>query len=229
MARTGRLKAADFVDAALHLAAEHGYASLTLKQIGQHLGVDTTAVYRHFANKDELLAAMLDRSMDEAILPATPGHELEWLEHVAWKVREIFMRHPPLVMALVARETGNPNSFTLDNRVIAAFAALGLEGDDLVAHFQAFDNFVLGASLVDGISAPRHWELRALYFRGMEHPAMVAAGTSDERIRDLSERAFAQGLRAILDTAARAATTSTSVTPKAPLSTSAPSRDRRQA
>jgi AcrR family transcriptional regulator len=225
MARTGRLKAADFVDAALHLAAEHGYASLTLKQIGQHLGVDTTAVYRHFANKDELLAAMLDRSMDEALLPAVPGKELEWLERVAWKVREIFMRHPPLVMALVARETGNPNSFTLDNRVIAAFAALGLHGDDLVAHFQAFDNFVLGASLVDGISAPRHWELRALYFRGMENPAMVGAGASDERVRDLSERAFAQGLRAILSAAADAATT----TPPARTSRSAPSRTRPEA
>ena len=221
MARTGRLRAADFVDAALHLAAVHGYANLTLKQIGQHLGVDTTAVYRHFANKDELLAAMLDRSMDEAILPAAPGHELEWLERVAWKVREIFMRHPPLVMALVARETGNPNSFTLDNRVIAAFAALGLDGDDLVAHFQAYDNFVLGASLVDGISAPRHWELRALYFRGMENPSMVAAGASEERIHDLSEEAFRRGLRAILDAADRTARG----TPNPPNSGSAPSRE----
>jgi len=205
MTRSGRLRAADFIDAALLLAGESGYANLTLKQIGQHLGVDTTAVYRHFANKDELLAAMLDRSMDEAILPATPGHEIEWLERVAWKVREIFMRHPPLVMALVARETGNPNSFTLDNRVIAAFAALGLQGDDLVAHFQAYDNFVLGASLVDGISAPRHWELRALYFRGMDHPAMVSAGSSDERVRDLSEDAFRRGLHAVIDAAARTA------------------------
>ena len=205
VARSGRLKAGDFVDAALLLAAEHGYGALTLKQIGQHLGVDTTAVYRHFANKDELLAAMLDRSMDEALLPETPGHEREWLERVAWTVRGIFMRHPPLVMALVARETGNPNSFALDNRVIAAFAALGLEGDDLVAHFQAYDNFVLGASLVDGISAPRHWELRALYFRGMEHPAMVAAGASEESIRALSEEAFRIGLAAILDAAVASA------------------------
>jgi hypothetical protein len=128
-------------------------------------------------------------------------------------------------MALVARETGNPNSFTLDNKVIAAFAALGLDGDDLVAHFQAFDNFVLGASLVDGISAPRHWELRALYFRGMEHPAMVTAGDSDERVRDLSERAFAQGLGAILGAAARAAEGTSPATTKG----SAPSRGRRQA
>jgi len=44
--------------AALRMIQKHGAASLTLRAVGQDLGVSRTALYRHFADKAALLAAV---------------------------------------------------------------------------------------------------------------------------------------------------------------------------
>lgn len=46
------------VDEALRTIDRHGVAALTLRSIGEHLGVSRTALYRHFADKPALLAAV---------------------------------------------------------------------------------------------------------------------------------------------------------------------------
>jgi AcrR family transcriptional regulator len=46
------------VDEALRTIDRHGVEALTLRSIGDHLGVSRTALYRHFANKPALLAAV---------------------------------------------------------------------------------------------------------------------------------------------------------------------------
>ena len=38
----------------------HGLASLSMRVLGAELGVDATALYRHFPNKDSLVEAMVD-------------------------------------------------------------------------------------------------------------------------------------------------------------------------
>jgi AcrR family transcriptional regulator len=55
--------------AALELAAESGSADVSMRALGDRLGVDATAVYRHFADKDDLMRAVGDR----ALAPATKG------------------------------------------------------------------------------------------------------------------------------------------------------------
>ncbi|WP_344375700.1 SACE_7040 family transcriptional regulator [Agromyces tropicus] len=58
----GRAKAdrrAALLDAAARLFAEHGYAGVTLEELGQAAGVSGPAVYRHFPGKAAVLAAIL--------------------------------------------------------------------------------------------------------------------------------------------------------------------------
>lgn len=43
---------------AVRIIAEDGAAALTLREVGQRLGVSRTALYRHFSNKSMLLAAV---------------------------------------------------------------------------------------------------------------------------------------------------------------------------
>ncbi|WP_260646025.1 helix-turn-helix domain-containing protein, partial [Staphylococcus aureus] len=56
--------------AAFRVTDQIGLQALTLKALGQHLGVDSTAVYRHFRSKDVLLIAMMDRLLAERLLPS---------------------------------------------------------------------------------------------------------------------------------------------------------------
>lgn len=53
----GNLRSA-LIAAALAVLEKEGLATLTLRGLARSVGVSATAVYRHFANKDDLLAAI---------------------------------------------------------------------------------------------------------------------------------------------------------------------------
>ncbi|MGH8940838.1 MAG: TetR family transcriptional regulator, partial [Actinomycetes bacterium] len=46
--------------AAIALADEAGIESLTMRRLGQELGVEAMSLYRHVANKDDILDGIVD-------------------------------------------------------------------------------------------------------------------------------------------------------------------------
>lgn len=62
--RTSRGEA--IVDAAALLFSTQGYADTGIDEIGSAVGVTGPAVYRHFASKEDLLVAVLQRAVDHA-------------------------------------------------------------------------------------------------------------------------------------------------------------------
>src|SRR5215472_16020148 len=58
----GDLKAA-LVDAAVSLIAERGVRGFSLAEASRRVGVSAAAPYRHFADRDELLAAVAVRAL----------------------------------------------------------------------------------------------------------------------------------------------------------------------
>ena len=49
-----------FIRVAIDFVEKHSMSEFTLRAIGDELGVNNTAVYRYFTNKESLLDAMLD-------------------------------------------------------------------------------------------------------------------------------------------------------------------------
>src|SRR5687768_1314674 len=61
------------LQAALRTIQQHGVEALTLRAVGQDLGVSRTALYRHFADKSALLAVVAQegfRMLREALSAA---------------------------------------------------------------------------------------------------------------------------------------------------------------
>ena len=58
----GDLKAA-LVDEAIELIAERGVRGFSLAELSRRLGVTVAAPYRHFADRDELLAAVVVQAL----------------------------------------------------------------------------------------------------------------------------------------------------------------------
>src|SRR6187402_3882828 len=54
---------------ALRLADQGGLESLSMRKLGQELGVEAMAVYYHFANKDEVLDGIVDLVWAEIEVP----------------------------------------------------------------------------------------------------------------------------------------------------------------
>lgn len=75
MVRHGR---SDVVEHALGLLDTHGLAALTMRRLGTELGVQPSAIYHHFDNKQSLLAAVAD----EILTGRAPATATEWPERV---------------------------------------------------------------------------------------------------------------------------------------------------
>jgi AcrR family transcriptional regulator len=77
VARGGRREA--ILDAATRLFSTRGYAETGMDDIGEAVGVTGPAVYRHFASKQDLLTATLERAVEHAaaILPLVQAESLE--------------------------------------------------------------------------------------------------------------------------------------------------------
>jgi TetR/AcrR family tetracycline transcriptional repressor len=85
------------VDEALRLLDDEGLDALSLRTLAGRLGVQAPTLYWHIANKAELLDALADAIMDEAIRdvpePSTDDDGVEWLLGALTALRAALLRH----------------------------------------------------------------------------------------------------------------------------------------
>ncbi len=75
-----RYHRADVVERALAVLDAYGLADLSMRRLGAELGVQPSALYHHFANKQTLLAAVADEILARGRRPRRPA---AWDERVA--------------------------------------------------------------------------------------------------------------------------------------------------
>ena len=80
--------------AAAALADEAGLEALSMRKLGQRLGVEAMSLYNHVANKDDLLDGMIDVVFSEIDLPASDAGWRTAMRQRAASVREALARHP---------------------------------------------------------------------------------------------------------------------------------------
>ena len=87
-ARAPRLSAADWAQVALDVIAEQGVAAVAVEPLARRLGVTKGSFYWHFADRRDLLLAVLSHWKEGRIRDiikqtrAQPGHELAQIYHV---------------------------------------------------------------------------------------------------------------------------------------------------
>lgn len=104
----------DLVDAAAALIEEGGVRAVTLREVGRRAGVSHNAPYKHFANKEDLLAAVAIRELRRPRRPSrrTPD---AGIESVSWLVHG-YVRHA-LKYPRLFKLTYGP--WTIDNDELA--------------------------------------------------------------------------------------------------------------
>ena len=87
--------------AAVDLADESGIESLTMRNLGEALGVKAMSLYNHVTNKDDILNAVIDLVMSEIDQAAStiggPSPQDDWKTAVRQRIlasRQILLRHP---------------------------------------------------------------------------------------------------------------------------------------
>lgn len=147
--RASTLSQQAIVDAAFELANREGVAALTMRRLGEELGVDATAFYRHFRDKDDLVVAVGDRaaawSLERAREQLTD--ESDWrdvLRTVASASWEAARRFPAVFALTFARTTGGTAERELVELLLTSMTRAGLDGRDAVLTYRVFADTILG-------------------------------------------------------------------------------------
>jgi AcrR family transcriptional regulator len=115
--------------AAVALADEAGLESLTMRSLAHELGVVPMALYKHVANKDDLLDGMVDIIIGE-IDPAIAG--ADWRSAVRERIlsaRRALLRHPWARVAIESRTTMTPVVLGYMESMIGLFRTGGFSVD----------------------------------------------------------------------------------------------------
>jgi AcrR family transcriptional regulator len=115
--------------AAVALADDAGIESLSMRKLAQELGVVPMALYKHVANKDELLDGMVDVVVGE-ILPRVRG--TDWKSAVRQRIlsaRRALLHHPWASRVIESRTTPTPAVLEYLDSMIGMFRAGGFSVD----------------------------------------------------------------------------------------------------
>ncbi|MGY1771666.1 TetR/AcrR family transcriptional regulator [Blastococcus sp. SYSU D00813] len=144
--RRERLDRDRVLRAAVALADEAGLDAVSMRGLAQHLGVVPMALYKHVADKDELVGGMVDVVLGE-IEPPDPG--LPWKAAVRARVlsaRRAVLRHPWARRAIEGSTRRTPAVLGHMDAVAGGFRAGGLS-PDLTHHvMHALGNRIWGFS-----------------------------------------------------------------------------------
>lgn len=159
--------------AAVALADDQGIDAVSMRRLGQDLGVDPMSLYKHVTNKDDLLDGMIDLIVGEIGPVASDGDRPEWKAALRARVmaaRATMLRHRWASQVLESR-TAAPPAVTRHYEAVAGILRSGGFSIDLVHHaLHALGSRMLGFSqelFDDGAALAEGPEVLALTARRM--------------------------------------------------------------
>jgi AcrR family transcriptional regulator len=142
--RRGSLTKQIIVNESLRLLDEGGIDGFSLPKLGRALGADQTAVYRHFASKDDLVLAIADRLIEEAMAGLEPRDcWVDTLTEMSRRLRGTYLAHPAAASMSAYRTTQGPAEIRTVDIIIGATLAAGFEGAEAARMYRAVGDFAL--------------------------------------------------------------------------------------
>jgi AcrR family transcriptional regulator len=132
---------------AIELADSNGIEALTMRKLGEVLGVEAMSLYNHVANKGDLLNGMVDAVFGEIELPS---HDDDWkvaIRKRSISFRDMLSRHPWATMLKDSGTRPGPSTLRHHDRVIGTFRNGGFSVAMTAHAFSAVDSYVYGFSV----------------------------------------------------------------------------------
>jgi AcrR family transcriptional regulator len=128
----------------MDVADSGGLGALTMRRLGQELGVEAMSLYKHVPNKDEILDGLADLIVAEIDLPAAGEDWKPAQRRRATSARAVFARHAWSAALLESRSNPGPARLRYYDAVIGNLRAAGFPVA-LAAHaFALLDSYLFG-------------------------------------------------------------------------------------
>jgi AcrR family transcriptional regulator len=133
--------------AALALADEGGVDSLTMRKLGEQLGFEAMSLYRHVANKDDVLDGILDLVLGETEPPTAPGKWDAAIRTSAVSVGAALRRHPWATALLMSPARIRPARLRYMDSLLGRLREAGFSADTTYHAYHVLDGHIFGFSL----------------------------------------------------------------------------------
>src|SRR4051794_26553050 len=91
------------LEAAVRMADAGGIEALSMRRLGESLGVEGMALYRHVGNKEALLDGVVDAVVGEIDVPPAADDWKRAMRELALASRVVMLRHPWAPAVIVSR------------------------------------------------------------------------------------------------------------------------------
>lgn len=204
------LTRARIVDAAAVIVDEQGPDALSMRAVAARVGAGAMSLYRHVADRDELLDLVLAQMTAEISLPGPTGQWREDLAGVARAFRAALVARPGLTTLLTSRGGQGRAGLVLLDAAVAPLRAAGFEPREAVLAGNTLGGFVAGAALREvagdartvradpnaaahGVDIDGGPELEQIVWAG---PALIS--TSSDELFEVGLRIILEGIESVL-------------------------------
>ncbi|WP_190394383.1 TetR/AcrR family transcriptional regulator [Nocardiopsis quinghaiensis] len=131
-------------EGAVRVADERGVASVSMRKVAEHLGVEAMSLYHHVANKDEILDGIVDLVFAEIDLPRDAADWRSAMRRRASSARSVLSRHTWALGLMDSRRAPGPATLRHHDWVIGCLRGAGFSIAMAAQAFSTLDSYVYG-------------------------------------------------------------------------------------
>lgn len=159
------------VNTAVAVADRGGFDGLSMRALAQEMGSAPMSLYRHVANKEDLLDAMVDVVFSEMYVPATKRGWKRELRTRGISARGVLREHPWAVGLIESRVHPGQASAVHHNATMGCLREAGFPFREAVHGYNLLDAYTYGFALQE----------QTIPFETPEESGEIAATTVGER------------------------------------------------
>jgi AcrR family transcriptional regulator len=148
------------VSTAVAFIDEYGLPGLTMRRLGETLGVEAMSLYRYVPGREELLDAVVGHMIeqmrrDEGVTSSPQDGWQEFMQRLAHGVRRVALEHPKVFPLVASRPPEAPwlrpplRSVAWVETFLQGLVREGFSDTAAVAAYRAFTSFLLGNLLLE--------------------------------------------------------------------------------
>lgn len=141
--------------AAVVVADREGLGALTMRRLGAELDVEAMSLYKHVANKDEILDGVVEGLVGEIGVPAQGTPWRDAMRQRAHSTRQVLAGHSWAIGLLESRGVMGPATMHSLDRMLGILRAAGFTVEDAVHAIWLLDSYVYGHVIQQTSLAPR--------------------------------------------------------------------------
>lgn len=135
--------------AAISLADRGGIQSLSMRKLGDKLGVEAMSLYNHVRHKEDLLDGMVDVVFSEIDVPPS---DMDWrsaMRQRAISVRQALLRHGWANGLMESRKSPGPANLRHHDAVLGSLRKAGFSVEMAAHAYSILDGYIYGFTLTE--------------------------------------------------------------------------------